>query len=850
MAKARRSVKMCVDAIREEVEAGRMSEAAAKRLLRRIDNMAEALIRDKGYSVDRALREIQGTLLLEEATKVRIDKRNRLLTERAKRGVKEYVKKFPDQGKGLLAYLEGSNRDVVGGRYSVDYRARAAHQQYFGRLAADLEARGVWRDFKQGKHELDVYRELEAMSKESFEMTGPITGNRAAREIAEAIHGVRREMIARQNMAGAYISREAEFTIGQMHDTTEIRNLGKREDGTFDQRESFRRWYEFLLPRLDHHKTFKGNDPKEFLWELHKNLYHGKRADPAAAPEVDVFSIHGTLARKASMAEVLKFKGADEAYQYNQAFGLKHLRDAVTSDMHFRTRNIAMMEAFGPSPRSTFDGIIRELKEEAMESADPRAVKALENEWLDRSFREVSGESEIPHNVTSAKVWSGIRIVTQMAKMGGTVISALADKAFMHAELTWQGVSRMEALSAQVVGLRARTPEEKRRLRLMGVAMDGLMGAVASRWSVHSTVSGGLHRAQQRYFDINFLNWWTDTHKAASAEVMSAHLGEHANLDFRDLPVDLQRVLRQYDIQDIEWSLLRHAVEEIGDTGSKFMTPDLVKKIPRDEIGDLVRSRGLKDTEPNRTRAKQDLENRLRTYLVDRADIAVPTAGAGERKFSTFGLSTGTVLGETLRTLMLFKSFPITVVRKILGREVMGRGATGVRDWLMHDHMGKFRIAQLIAMTTIGGYLSGAIKDALKGREPRPLVRDGNLNWAAINDAMIRGGGAGIMGDFLFSEFDRQYRSFLGTAAGPVFGQLDPLANMFSKAKKGRNIAGDLRKFTLENVPFVNLFYVRPVLDYFVLWNIQEMLDPGSLEQTRKNITKKTGQEFFVPLPD
>jgi hypothetical protein len=268
--------------------------------------------------------------------------------------------------------------------------------------------------------------------------------------------------------------------------------------------------------------------------------------------------------------------------------------------------------------------------------------------------------------------------------------------------------------------------------------------------------------------------------------------------------------------------------------------------MPDAAISKYLTARGITDTASNRARAITELETKVRTYLVDRVDYAVPSPGAAETKYVTLNTRAGTPIGEAVRLLMMFKSFPITILKKGMGREVYGRGANTVTEWMMHDGKGKFYLAQLIAMATIGGYLSSVVKDAIKGRTPKPLVKDGQIVMSTLNDAALRGGGLGVMGDLLFSEYDRQYRSFLGTMAGPVVGQLDPIADMYTKLRQGENIAPEATKFARDNTPYANLFYIRPVLDYFVLWNLQEAMKPGSLRQMERTVEEKNQQGFFI----
>ena len=242
------------------------------------------------------------------------------------------------------------------------------------------------------------------------------------------------------------------------------------------------------------------------------------------------------------------------------------------------------------------------------------------------------------------------------------------------------------------------------------------------------------------------------------------------------------------------------------------------------------------------TRFKDDLEDKLRMYYSDRAEHAVPTPGAREQAIMKQGQAPGTPLGESLRFIMQFKSFPITVLTRALGRELHGTGAKNLKESLTKGTGDIKGIAHLIVATTIFGYLALVAKDFVKGRKPR----DPNdiKTWVA---AFTQGGGLGIYGDFMFGEFNRFGRSFTATAAGPTFGQFDDIAELYSRFIRGEDTAAKSVRFLMNNAPFINLFYTRAALDYFILYNIQEMVNPGYLRRLEQRVKEYQGQEFFIP---
>lgn len=948
--------------------AGDLNKQEADALLQRLDNLAKERSAKTGQSVPDALRDIAGEIIAEDKFMAKVYERNALLTIKAKRDVKDYARRFKTFGDGILTLLEGSSKIIPGARRSMDYQAKFIHGKYFGRLVADLESAGLLKDFKRSDPEFvrDVYREMGALHPGMPAKS--ISKNDRAFRVAQILDNVYEELVARQNRAGAFIPRMPGYVVRQTHDMASIRALGGLGNNKESLSQSFKAWKAFVAPLLDTERTFRGVDPEKFLKNVHEGLYTGIHGP--ARNEGDIFggTVHGSLAKKASEQRVLHFKDADSAYKYNQAFGVKNFKEAVLQDIHVRARSIALMENFGPSPDLAMEQIIRELQEEARSLENAGAhVDSLKDWRIKAAFDEITGRNEVSKNPTLSNMVGTAKVITQMSKMGAVTLSSLADRAFLQSEMAFQGISNLKTLTHQILGFAKRSPESKRMLRLMGVAMDGMIGNSLSRYSNHSTTSGWAHTLQKWFFDLNGLNLWTDTSKATAAELMAAHLGEHAGDPHAKLPADLAKVLSLYDITPSRWDAIRSTV--MNHNGQQFITTDSLKSIPSDftppKVGDsiqlsgghsaivkestdksifiqfvepsgkelgagnglqmyavdgkwhvseifindqsvrgkglgrqlmsklsdilgevkssdsmsrsrdankmweslkavvddgyftlrsnkttiakLVQEDGLKPSPQNIQRMRDKLETSLGTYFQDRVDIAVPTPGVAERKYSTFGTQAGTPLGEAVRMVMLFKSFPITILNKVVGRNIYGNGSMSVRHWLANDHRGKFNLAMLMAMGTVAGYMSGAIRDALKGREPKPLFTDdGKINMATLNDAAVRGGSLGILGDVLMSQYTHDYHSFLDSASGPMISQLNTAFSIKTDMQAGKNVAYPASKLMLDNTPFINLFYARPLMDYFILWNLQEMMSPGSLRRSESAVERRTGQQYFM----
>ena len=105
----------------------------------------------------------------------------------------------------------------------------------------------------------------------------------------------------------------------------------------------------------------------------------------------------------------------------------------------------------------------------------------------------------------------------------------------------------------------------------------------------------------------------------------------------------------------------------------------------------------------------------------------------------------------------------------------------------------------------------------LKGQTPRPADAKTFL-------LLLRRGGLGIMGDFLFGEYNRFGGGLASSLAGPTVGDLDQIRNLFLRTRDGDAKAADLLKFGIDHTPFMNLHVVRPAMNYLILNRAQEWL--------------------------
>lgn len=775
-----------------------LSEKAAGNLLEEIRNAAQKKTADGTDINDAVIAEIAARKI-NKKIEGDIQKRNAAINIIKSKELTTKIDDFVADGltprKAIQAVLVGVQGVYKAGRSSVDAKFKALHARYLGGFVQDLEKADLLTIVNQRGMQAEIEKELWEIGKGK----GGITKSKEALQIAKIIYKYNESLRLRQNRAGAAIDRLENFTAAQTHDRIEMRKQG------------YEKWRDAILPMLDKERTFQGADAEEFLKGAYEVLTTGVTKKAEDNEKMFEFKGAANLAKKASRSRILHFKDAESSIEYREKFGKRDFIEGVLSNIERSSRNLALMETFGTNPRAMFDKILSDTKKKYR--GDPEKIKDLVNERAVRNFfDEVEGSNLIPESPSLAQVGSIARAIQSLSKLGGALISSFSDIPVKASELQHQGFGVLESYGITLGDIRVNGSERKQVGALIGVGFDSMAGSIMSRFSATDDLPGGMAKLQRLFFKLNGLTWWTDAHKVGTGLAMSHRLAQFKDLSFNGLDADTQRLFKNYDISDSDWESIRKSATKQLD-GNEYITPDAIR-----------------DIEGLTNKQKEILEDKLRAYFVDRVDSAVITPGARESVYTNFGYARGTVAGEFFRTMMQFKSFPITFISRVVGRGLYAKGKADIPA-----------MVQTAIMTTLMGYVSMSAKDFVKGKEPRPL--DNPDTWKA---ALLQGGGLGIFGDFIFGEYNRFGKDLTTTAMGPTFSTLSDLAKLYAAARDGDDVAAKSLNFTLNNMPLANLFYLRPALNYMFIYQLQEAVNPGYLKRMERRAEKETNQKFLI----
>ncbi|GBQ07860.1 hypothetical protein [Saccharibacter floricola] len=813
--------------------AGReMSKAELDEMFGRIDKEAGRYMR-QGLSPQEALQKAGMKMADDERLagiiKANAQKRNLIARAELQKRIVE-----GDEYASLEGLLAGREDGSRGAALSIAANAHGQEQQVLGPLMHDLKQAELLKPLlaRDEQFDSDVGRELWRLdTPEEIHATGNKQAEKAARILADYQETVR----LMQNKQGAWIGKTDHYVTRQSHDMWKIRGNGTEAD--------YHAWRDHIAPLLDD-RTFDAMDARqsreEFLHQTWLSLASGDHDNANGKDWLSGFKGPGNMAKRVSHNRVLLFKDADRWLSYNKAYGQGHVIDSVIKGLQKGARNAAVMSDLGTNPEAMFSSLIDEAKGATRARGDFKMHDKLDRLQKGAMMDIVTGKARLPANKTIEQVGAYAKTWNQFTKLGGVMISSLPDLAVNASVLRHNGVPLLESywnsLKAICPSLGSQDAAERKEIaQLLGVGIQGHLGAVMNRFATDDAPLGRASDLINTFYRLNGLEYWTDSLSEGMGTMLSHNLGRDADQAFSALHPNLQRSLRRFGIEEPEWHVLRHATKETG--GNAYLLPTEVAKLSDDAIAPLIKPGQSADD------VRQSLTNKLYTYITDQTREGMTEPDV--RTQATFrGISNrldevNPILGQAARLMLQFKSFPLTHIRRAYAREVQRFGT----DWPGIVHM--------IAGTTLLGYVAMNTKALLAGKEPHDPsdVR----TWMA---ALQQGGGAGIYGDFLFGQQSRMGNSFLETAAGPTISDMTKLAGVVTStrdeltdspdAPKARSYLANLVRVASGQIPGGNLPFINMALKYGVIYRLQDMINPGYTQRYEKLMQRNQGQEFWL----
>ena len=820
-------------------------------------------------NVDKISQEVSEQIKLQK----KINKRNAIENEIKGRKYVEYIfDNFNDDpAEGLVSILVGTNRRVAGARASVATQQQASVNQLIAGFNAKLKNEKSFQLFDKADKETQrrIVRTMYELNQkktsmeEQLGMKPPITEtNPDIIRLAEAMEGYSEMIRIKLNDRGANIGKLWGYIVRQSHDPYLVRdaakvlgkNLEDMDDGIdpnlkskkdINYNRNYKAWRDFVMEKLDQERTFAGvEDIEEFMLFVYNSLVKNQylKSDGAEFTFGSRQTARGKDVAKAaglSAKRVLHFKTADNWFDYNDKFGVGNLKESFFSGLQTAGRNIGIMDTLGTKPADNFSKIKKAVGNKLNKLG--RSTQDLASDAkFDKFLKVVDGSIYTVENFAVAKYSAIARAIASMAKLGGATVSAAADIGLYGSEMRYQGRSFLGGMAEAVgsLGKIKNTQQKKDIAEGLGFIADNTIYDVAGRYQVGDNLSKGFTKAQRFFFKLNLLSWWTNTLKEGSMLGMANYFAKQKNLAFDSLNPQLKSLFNVYNIDSTKWNIIRKTAMEKADDGKEFINIGLLDQI---SDADVKKITGLDDLSKRELQIEKDkFKASVSGMLLDRSIYAVIEPDARVRATLTQGYLGGTGMGEAIRFCGQFKAFPLSIVQKVLGREIdyfkgpnkdLARGIVG--------------LGSIIVTSGLLGYLSMTIKDLLKGRSPRDPTK---LN--SVMAAFLQGGGLGIYGDVLFQE-TRSGGDIIGNIAVPVPLTAFDLVQAIKYGIRGEGGKAGRTAYRAvsQSIPFMNLFYLKTAFDYLIGYQIMETMSPGTLRRIERRMKKNYNQDFLLTKP-
>lgn len=468
-----------------------------------------------------------------------------------------------------------------------------------------------------------------------------------------------------------------------------------------------------VMPLLDRNKLL-GGDGRPLrdrqVAELLESTYHSVITEGATDSP---FS--RAVANRHLEHRELHFKDGAAYRQYAQKYGEDNYWKVITDAVERRSREIALIERLGPNPERAFQDLTKDL-------GAPGGL------WVttEAIYKNLAGMQR-PDRIVWADRAATVRTLLSAAQLGSAMTSSITDVGTAAINAAFNGMSWTRMLSR----LGSLSGEEGRvfAARLGGsieYALDNV--GIAQRFD---DASGGTWATQaaNAVFRASGLSAWTNWMRRAHFAEFSYVLADHAQQPFDALPGRFKAMLDSYGINADDWRRVRDAAV-VDRNGEKFLQ---ITTIPDEKV--LTKIMGVVHQEMN---------------------LAILMPDARTRATLNRGFSEDSLGGMAARSFAQYKQYPVAMVFNNLYRYMASKRID------MNSRIG-YTTSLMVASTLLGG-LAAQLKEIQKGREPRPI--DGKFALAAF----VQGGGAGIFGDFIFSNDNRYGQPWYATAMGPTGG--------------------------------------------------------------------------------
>lgn len=718
--------------------------------------------------------------------------------------------------QGVLALMDHVAAQHVGPMGNARSIIHDAQQRWTTMATIGMKKDGVWDIFKSGKLSKEIEQEL-------FELQPGgkpgISGSMEAQKIAINMRKVYNTAYQELKDSGMNIGFIEGFTGKVIHDPSKV------------MKSSFGEWYTSIINKLDHEKSFPGMNEEQkvaSLTQTYENIINGKYSgSDASSAEDKIVTLFDREAvnKQKSKAKSLFFKDGASINEYRSEYGRGDLNSSFASYINQNSRNLGLVKAFGTNPKAGFQAL-KESIASKMNAIDKKAF--LNNNEMDRVYKAIDGSLAGNPDSFQYKFLNAVQTWEQVTKMGRSVIPAMGDfNVAIHLAKSATGKNMAETTFDFMNNYMSAIPKESRRewADFFGRTLEEGHGTLHSDFADGHGGFSGMSKLQKAFFDLNPLTYHTEFQRLGMTKYMSKELAMSVESP-GGIAKSMMDNLNRYGITEKDIPVLKEMVVDVG--GHRVLDPAMSEKLDPGVIQNYLDKNGINKTV---NQYRRDIKYAVSSYYDNFANMATLTPSEIDRQMLLHGTSANTTLGVALRMFAQFKAPAVSVARTYSRLAQSTPGKT----------FDTAAISSMFLGSLVSGYGILALKDIADGKTPR-----NPKDIKTTLDAVVAGGGATLWGDAAIQDYTGYggANAALGFIGGPAvstaFKGYQLGQETIKKAYAGKaNPTGKQVDFALQNVPFANQIFARKALDYILLNDLQEHLDPGFMQKKQDREKKK-----------
>lgn len=811
----------------------------------------------KQARVDMAVKEVQEAMMAEA---LKIKQRARLTVLAQARIEKSMA---TARKRGYHGYSAGMQ--VL---QEVDRYVQATQAEIASDFLVELEGlqKGILGIMEDRDFARDVVREVYGVN----------TGSDLAKGVAEKWNKLSDAAVDRFNAAGGNLGK-LEHYVPQTHDDARMRQAAEILKGdyafqrflhqfgyTFNDVNPYgdnqKAWVSYVFDRIDKDRYVDLNGEKmsdEDIIQMLVKAYdtivqNGAENFEISAVAGEGFGGGASRANRGDLHRSIHFKDAESFIEYQEMFGHGSFFGNMLGSLRRTAKDAALLEMMGPNPNNMNLGVKRMCQAEADQmNGRMQGVLAPKKTWkiglssrfYDSAWSVLNGEASMvrPDRAFVASLMGGVRNLEVVGKLQSTFINSLPDVVsyFVTSRLNKTPLLRATANLCKAWG-----SESKDIAKRAGLMADALASNL-DRFGQNNVGQGWTGMLANTMMKLSLLDQWTNGVRQASMINMMGTMALVRQWDWNGLEPFQKRQLERLGVTERDWRLWQAAKPYKAQNGASVLTRQDIREVDLDKLNGIDPD-GLSPDVANPF-TQRDVDHAVSTYVAflrDESGLASLAPDLRTRALSNIAGERGTFGGEVVRSLLLFKSFPIGFVLRHLERMSDLSQMRGKASSVKYA-------ASIVVGSTVAAAISVQLKQLIAGRDVQDMTDD-DFWWQALST----GGGLSFLSDLIIAGVDGQnaygsqnFLKFLGPVVGTVLDTFDVIAVLGSSGiysdDKETKVGAKALRLARGHMPFVNLWYTKAVFDRAIYNDLMEFCSPGYTARMEAWGLKNTGQEYW-----